>query len=194
MYSYFEGKLVEKTPTYAVIDCNGIGYLLNITLNTYTGIKDKESCKLYSHLVVREDALTLYGFLSQQELDIFRKLISVSGVGPGTARMVLSSTNTEELFEAITTGNVSFLKAIKGIGEKTAQRIIVDLKDKLGKADINKDFLVSAHNTNRNEALTALLMLGFNKNSIEKTLDKILRNSDNSNTVEEIIKKSLQIL
>jgi holliday junction DNA helicase RuvA len=194
MYSYFEGKLVEKTPTYAVVDCNGIGYVLNITLNTFSAIKDKDTCKLYSHLVVREDALTLYGFLTIQELELFRKLISVSGVGPGTARMVLSSINSDELIEAITKGNVSLLKSIKGIGEKTAQRIIVDLKDKLGKAEINKEFIVSVHNTKRNEALTALLMLGFNKNSIEKTLDKILRNSDDSMSVEEIIKKSLQTL
>lgn len=196
MYSYFEGKLIEKTPTYAVIDCNGIGYILNITLNTYTDIKDKDTCKLYSHLVVREDALTLYGFLTPNELELFRKLISVSGVGPATARMVLSSVNSDEIIEAITKGNVSLLKSIKGIGEKTAQRIIVDLRDKLAGTgrDLSLHNLVTAHNTKRNEAFTALIMLGFNKNSIEKTLDKILRNTDDSITVEEIIKKSLQIL
>lgn len=198
MYSYFEGKLIEKTPTYAVVDCNGIGYLLNITLNTYTGIKNQEACKLYSHLVVREDALTLYGFLTLQELDLFRKLISVSGVGPATARIVLSSVTSDELVQAITKGNVSLLKSIKGIGEKTAQRIIVDLKDKLlalvSNECLTKEFLVTPYNTKRNQSLTALLMLGFNKNSIEKTLDKILSNSDDSISVEEIIKKSLQIL
>ena len=194
MYSYFEGRIAEKTPTYAVIDCNGIGYLLNITLNTYTAIKDREKCKLFAHLVVREDAHMLYGFISELELELFRKLISVSGVGPGTARMMLSSVSADEVMEAITTGNVMVLKSIKGIGEKTAQRIIVDLRDKLGRVEGNKEILTSVHNTKHQEALSALLMLGFNKNSIEKALDKILRTSDVSITVEELIKKSLQIL
>ena len=194
MYSYFEGSIVEKTPTYAVLDCNGIGYILNITLNTYTAIKDKERCKLYAHLVVREDAHTLFGFFTMNELELFRKLISVSGVGPGTARVMLSSVSSDEIMEAIVSGNVSMLKSIKGIGEKTAQRIIVDLRDKLGKIDANKEIIISQDNTKRNEAFSALLMLGFNKNNIEKALDKIIRTNDVSITVEEIIKKSLQIL
>ena len=194
MYSYFEGKLAEKTPTYAVLECNGVGYLLNITLNTYSKIKDKETCKLYAHLVVREDALTLYGFINEQELELFRKLISVSGVGPSTARMVLSSLTSEEVFNAILSGNVSVLESVKGIGAKTAQRIIVDLKDKLGKTELSKDFFVPQNNTNRQEAFSALVMLGFSKATAVEALDKILKNSEVSITVEELIKHALQIL
>ncbi len=196
MYAYFEGKLIEKTPTYAVIDCNGVGYMLNITLNTFTAIKDKLTCKLFSHLVVREDALTLYGFIHEQELELFKKLISVSGVGPSTARMVLSSLSAEEVMNAILSANVSVLESVKGIGAKTAQRIIVDLKDKLEKTPgIQQSAInIQHYNINRQEAFSALIMLGFNKNSVDKALDKILKNTENSLTVEEVIKHALQIL
>jgi Holliday junction DNA helicase RuvA len=203
MYSYFEGELKEKTPAYAVIDCNGVGYMLNITLNTYTAIKDKQRCRLLAHLVVREDALTLFGFATGQELELFRKLISVSGVGPGTARMVLSSVSAEDVYEAIVNGNVSVLKAIKGIGEKTAQRIIVDLRGRMpelkGKGPLELggaegSFLGGEHNIKHREALSALMMLGFAKNPAEKALDKIFKSADASASVEEIIKHALQIL
>ncbi|MCX6232895.1 MAG: Holliday junction branch migration protein RuvA [Bacteroidetes bacterium] len=194
MYSYFEGKLQEKTPTYAIIECNGVGYMINISLHTFTKIKDEERCKLYTHLAVKEDAHTLYGFADKEERTLFRHLISVSGVGANTARMMLSSLNPEEIFQAIVTSNVSILQSIKGIGTKTAQRIILDLKDKLGKLGGDKEILFVEHNTKREEALSALILLGFNKSSVEKILDKILRAESPAITVEHLIKSALKSL
>lgn len=194
MYSYFEGELKEKTPTYAVIDCNGVGYFLNISLNTFSEIKDKSRCKLYAHLVVREDAMLLFGFSTEQELEMFRKLISVSGVGPNTARMVLSSLNPDELSKAIISSNAAILQSIKGIGGKTAQRILVDLRDKIGKTDISKDFTPGFSSNNRQEAITALVMLGFAKNNAEKAIDKVSKNNGENKTVEDLIKLALQAL
>jgi len=194
MYSYFEGKLYEKTPTYAIIDCNGIGYMINISLHTFSKIKDQEKCKLYTHLVVKEDAHTLYGFADKEERTLFRHLISVSGVGANTARMMLSSLSPEEIFQAIVTNNVSILQSIKGIGAKTAQRIILDLKDKLEKLGGDKEIIFIEHNTKREEALSALIMLGFNKSLVEKMLDKIIRSESSNITVEQLIKSALKNL
>lgn len=194
MIHHIEGKLVEKTPTYAVIECNNIGYIMHISLNTYSKISNTENCKLYTHLAIREDAHTLYGFAEISERELFRSLITVSGVGASTARMILSSLSPNEIQEAIVTGNVAVLKSIKGIGEKSAQRIIVDLKGKLGKDTIGSGFLSATDNTLKNEALAALTMLGFAKNTGEKALDKVLKSGQNISSVEELIKQALKQL
>lgn len=194
MYSYFQGKLVEKTPAYAVIDCNGVGYMIHISLNTFSKIKDEEKCKLFTHLSVKEDAHTLYGFYDEEERILFRHLISVSGVGTNTARMMLSSLSPIEISNAIINNNVSVLQSIKGIGGKTAQRIILDLKDKVAKISNDKDFLIAEHNTKREEALSALVMLGFNKINVEKMLDKIIRSEAATISVEQLIKLALKNL
>ena len=162
MISHINGKLVEKTPTYVVIDCNGVGYKLNISLQTYSAIQT-ENCKLLTHLAIKEDSHTLYGFCTSEERDLFRQLISVSGVGPSTARMILSTYSAEEIVNYIITADVPSLQNVKGIGGKTAQRIIIDLKDKVGKEKETSDLLFTQDNTIKEEALSALLALGFTK-------------------------------
>ncbi|MCU0432013.1 MAG: Holliday junction branch migration protein RuvA [Bacteroidia bacterium] len=195
MYNHFEGRITEKTPTYAVIDCGGVGYLLHISLNTYSKIGSSEKARLYAHLAVREDAHVLYGFADEEERELFRHLISVSGVGPGTARMILSSLTASEIAGAILTGNVAVLKGVKGIGEKSAQRIIVDLKGKLGKSDTaTATTFFAADNKLRDEALSALVMLGFARNLAEKAVDKVLRAEGNVVSVEQLIKLALKNL
>jgi Holliday junction DNA helicase RuvA len=194
MYSYFEGKLVDISPAAAVVECNGVGYALNISLNTYSKLKDKATCRMFTHMVVREDALVLYGFADERERLVFRQLISVSGVGANTARLILSSLSPDEVAEAIITENVRVLQSIKGIGTKSAQRIIVDLKDKMGKDDGMHEFLGLAHNTAKDEALSALIMLGFNKIQAAKALDNIIKVSPSGLTVEHLIKEALKIL
>ncbi|MEI6822253.1 MAG: Holliday junction branch migration protein RuvA [Bacteroidota bacterium] len=194
MYAYFEGNLIEKTPTYAVIDCGGVGYMINISLYTFSKIKDETKCRLYTHLSIKEDAHTLYGFFTDNERILFRHLISVSGVGTNTARMMLSSLSPDEIIQAILLGNVGVLQSIKGIGGKTAQRVILDLKDKMGKISFDKEIFSSSHNTKKDEALSALVMLGFNKVMAEKTLDKIIRSEDVNATVEQLIKSALKVL
>jgi len=194
MYSYFKGKLVEKSPTDAVIDCNGVAYQLNISLQTFSAIKDQESCKLYAHLVVREDSQTLYGFATIGERAIFRQLISVSGVGANTARMILSSMTKDEVFNAILSDNAAALQAVKGIGGKTAKRIILDLKDKIAKDGQSVEILSDSHNTNKEEALSALVMLGFARNTADKALNKVIKSEGLSLTVEEFIRLALKNL
>lgn len=195
MFNHFEGKITVKTPTYAVIDCAGVGYLLNISLNTYSKIPDSGNCQLLCHLAVREDAMVLYGFADDEEREVFRQLISVSGVGAGTARMILSSMTPAEIVSAILTGNVSALKSIKGIGEKSAQRIIVDLKGKFGKdQSISPLQLSAASNKLRDEALSALVALGFARNMAEKAIDKALKSEGNVVSVEHMIKLALKNL
>ena len=194
MYSYLEGKLVEKTPTYVTLDVNGIGYQIHISLNTFSQIGDNEACKLLCHFVVREDAQLLYGFFKENERILFRNLISVSGVGANTARLILSSMTTEDLFAIITNGNANALQKVKGIGGKTAQRIIIDLQDKLGKQDLLTENMPISHNTRRDEALSGLVILGFNKNIAARAIDKILAKEGSELTVEQIIKSSLKIL
>ena len=193
MYEYFSGKLVEKKPTFVVIDNQGIGYLINISLNTFEKIKDRESAKLYVHFVVREDAQILYGFADETERFLFRALISVSGVGANTARLVLSSLTTDEAYNAISAGDASVLQSVKGIGAKTAQRIVVDLKDKLIKQGFLPDKIGVSHNTMKNEALSGLLILGFNKTTASKVLDRVLRQSA-FDSVEALIKEALKNL
>lgn len=194
MYSHIHGKLVEKTPTYVIIDVNGIGFQIHISLNTFSEIGDQELCKLFTHFVVREDAQLLYGFSTESERKLFRHLISVSGVGSNTARLILSAIPPSELYATITSSNNVALQAVKGIGGKTAQRIIIDLKDKLEKEDFSGENIAFSHNTKRDEALSGLVILGFNRNVANKALDKVLKLSDTEISVEQLIKSSLKIL
>lgn len=195
MIYHIEGKVVEKTPTYAVIDAGGVGYVMQISLNTFTKIGDKEKCKLYTEqLYIRDDMPRFFGFADIPERNLFRQLVSVSGVGGTSALLMLSSLSSSEIQSAITTGNVALLKSVKGIGEKTAQRIIVDLKDKMGKADLNTDFFMPQNNTLKEEALSALVMLGFNKSGAEKVLEKIIKTEGTGQTVEQLIKSALKSL
>jgi len=195
MFNHFEGKISEIKPTHVVIDCQGVGYLLNISLNTFSKISEKEAnhIKLFVHLVVREDVMLLYGFVDETERMLFRHLISVSGVGPNTARMILSSMNPSDIFDAIVQKNVQLLQSVKGIGAKTAQRVIVELQDKLSKEQTPEDFFPSIHNTNKQEALSALIVLGFSKMQVEKVLDKIIAVSPDF-TAEELIRNALKVL
>ncbi len=193
MITHIKGKLIEKNPTYVIVECNGVGYLLNISLNTNSQISDSESIFLYTHLLVKEDSHTLFGFMTKTEREIFRLLISVSGVGPSIARMMLSSMTTEEIQHAIGSGNVSIIQSVKGIGAKTAQRVIIDLQDKILKSyAIDEDSLLQ-NNTTKEEALSALEVLGFSNKQSEKVLDKILM-EDTSVSVEILIKKALKNL
>ncbi|MDQ3108938.1 MAG: Holliday junction branch migration protein RuvA [Bacteroidota bacterium] len=195
MYNHFEGKLAVKTPTYAVLDCGGVGYQLNISLNTFSKIPDTGTCRLFAHLAVREDALVLFGFADEEERELFRQLISVSGVGAGTARMILSSLTPSEIVQAIHSGNVAALKSIKGIGEKSAQRIIIDLKGKFTTDNFGGAPLVfTGDNKMREEALSALVMLGFAKNVAEKAVDKALKSEGNALSVEHLLKLALKNL
>ena len=194
MYDYIVGKLAELTPTHAVVEVGGLGYHVNISLQTYSAINGMNEVKLYLHLVIREDAHLLYGFFEAKEREIFRLLISVSGVGASTARLILSSLNADELQAAILTENVNLIKQVKGIGLKTAQRIVVDLKDKVVGDDFaSKQIMPAAHNTSRDEALSALVMLGFSKSATEKVLDQIIREGGEL-TVEGLIKSALKRL
>ena len=163
MYAFISGKVTEKTPAYVVIDNHGIGYFINITLNTFTAIGEKEEVKLYTHTQILEDAHNLFGFYSQKERDLFELLISVSGVGCNTARLILSSLTVSELSNAIANDDVKTIQSVKGIGAKTAQRIVIDLKDKLKKIDIQTEIFSVPNNTIRTEALSALTILGFSK-------------------------------
>jgi holliday junction DNA helicase RuvA len=194
MYSFIEGKIAELNPTTAVLSCQGIGYIINISLNTYTQINGRESCRLYTHLVVREDALILYGFADTGERQVFQQLISVSGVGPNTARLILSSLTSAEVADAIATENVRLLQSIKGIGGKSALRIIIDLKDKVMKDLSSGENLISAHNTGKHEALSALVMLGFTRQVAEKALDQVIKASGGTLPVDQLIKNALKIL
>ena len=193
MIAHIQGRLVELNPAYAVIECNGVGYILNISLNTYSKLGDSESCKLYSHLVVKEDSHTLYGFHSKLERKIFRLLISVSGVGASTARVILSSMLPEEIRDAIVSEDVVLIKSVKGIGEKTAQRIILDLKDKMLKAFDDIEITMKSGNRNREEALSALEVLGFPMKAVHKMVDKLIADEPNME-VEELVKKALKQL
>lgn len=195
MINHIEGKLVEKTPTYAVVEAAGVGYVMQISLNTFTKIGEKEHCKLFTEqLYVRDDMPRFFGFADQAERSLFRQLVSVSGVGGTSALLMLSSLSAAEIQNAIVSGNVALIKSVKGIGEKTAQRIIVDLKGKMGKEELSSDFFVGANNTLKEEALSALVMLGFNKAAADKVLDKIIRTEGAGQTVEQLIKGALKNL
>ncbi len=193
MITHIQGRLTEKNPTDVVIDCNGVGYLLNISLHTYSQIPDQENLKLYTHFQVKEDSHTLYGFSSLAEREIFRLLISVNGIGASTARTMLSSLTPNQIKEAIAGGDVPVIQSIKGIGSKTAQRVILDLRDKILKVYDIDESSASESNTNKDEALSALEVLGFSKKQSERVVDKIIMNQANAN-VETIIKEALKNL
>lgn len=193
MYDYIEGKVAEATPTYAVIDCGGIGFEINITLIDYTALHDKPCAKLYIHESIREDAHVLFGFLSKRGREIFRLLIGVSGVGPGTARLIMSSLTVRDIENVIATGQETMLKAVKGIGGKTAQRIIIDLKDKIKISDAALFSQAPVNSQVFDEALAALLMLGFTKLQSEKVLRKLFSERPTI-TVEEAIKSALKLM
>lgn len=193
MYAYLEGNVAEKNPAYVVLDCNGIGYILNISLNTFSKIPDSGKCRLYAHLSIKEDAHSLYGFFDQEERLMFRNLISVSGVGEVTARMMLSSLGSAEIQQAILNGDVVKLKSIKGIGEKSAQRIIIDLKGKMGKDSFGTSVsFIGAHNKVKQEALNALEVLGFTRNVAEKAIDKTLQEGGDALPLEDLVKRVLK--
>jgi len=193
MIDYIKGNITKITPACVVIETAGIGYFINISLTTFSELEKKTETKILVHEVIREDAHQLYGFATEKEREIFRHLISVTGVGANTARMMLSSLSPDEIEIAIIGSNVNVLKGVKGIGLKTAQRIIVDLKEKLGKSAESAEIFLSSDNTNREEALSALVMLGFAKSAVSKILDKIVREEKNL-TVEAMIKKALKNL
>lgn len=194
MIAHINGKLTEKTPTYVVIDCGGVGYHIQISLNTFEQLPDSESVKLFTHLVIKEDSHTMYGFAADDERVLFTQLISVSGVGPNTARLMLSSLKPNDIRNAISTSNWALIKTVKGIGEKTAQKVVIDLKNKIGKADASGGLsLVESRNTKVEEVLAALTMLGFGKAEAEKGLTKI-RQQNPEYTVEELVKQTLKIL
>ena len=193
MITQIRGRLVEKTPTEVVVDCNGVGYLLHISLNTYAALPADENVILYTHLSVREDAHTLFGFINKTERAIFKFLISVSGVGPSIARTMLSSMTSEEIQQAIASDNVAVIQSVKGIGVKTAQRVIVDLKDKILKTFDIDAISSGANNTNKDEALSALEVLGFQRKQSEKLVTAIVKENGDA-TVEQIIKLALKNL
>lgn len=192
MYEYIKGILVEATPTYAVVDCGGVGYNINISINTYSKISAEKSVLLFIHQIIREDAHLLYGFFTREERILFRQLISVSGIGANTASVMLSSMTVNEITGAIQTDNVNAIKSVKGIGLKTAQRVIIELKDKVGVGSVSSDVLFTS-NTVKDEALAALVMLGFVKMQASKVLDKVVAGGGGT-TVEELIKQALKQL
>ena len=193
MIHFLRGKLVEKSPTQIIIDCNGIGYEVNISLYTYERLPKDENIKIYTHFLVREDAQILYGFMDKSEREVFLKLLSVSGIGASTARMMISSLTPEEVVQAISDADVNTIKSVKGIGLKTAQRVIVDLKDKVNKLDNSSEVLAFKSNTNKDEALSALVTLGYSKKQAEQSVTKILKNNPES-SIEDIIKLALKNL
>lgn len=193
MLEFIKGEIVESTPAYVVIQNHGLGYFINISLNTYSGISEQKECLLYIHENVREDAYMLYGFADKKERELFRSLISVSGVGSNTASMMLSSLSPEELKAAIVHERVNVLKGIKGIGAKSAQRIIVDLKDKLEKDHTGEEIISTPDNTSKEEALSALVTLGFPKKNVEKVLDNLTSKEPELN-VESMVKQALKKL
>lgn len=193
MITHIQGKLTEKNPTHVVIECNGVGYMLNISLHTFSQIPENENLKLYTHLQVKEDSHTLYGFSSLAEREIFRLLISVSGIGSSIARTMLSSLTPKQVREGIANSDVALIQSIKGIGAKTAQRVIIDLKDKILKIYDIDEVSVSKDNTSKDEALSALEVLGFVKKQAERAIDKIMMAHPDAN-VETIIKQALKNL
>lgn len=194
MIAFIQGEIVLKTPTHVIIDTGGIGYQINISLNTYSKIQSLNNVKLYTYFHVKEDGQLLFGFADETEKNVFIHLISISGVGPNTARMILSSMNPDEVQQAIVTENEVALQNIKGIGQKTAKRIILELKDKLSKSIGTPNIASFSHNTLREEALSALVMLGFVKSAAEKAIDRVLKNQSGEINVEELIKQALKNL
>lgn len=194
MYAYIDGKLAFKSPSYVVIDAGGVGYHINISLNTYSLISNAERCKLYTWLHVKEDGHSLYGFADEGERRLFLHLISISGIGPNTARMMLSSITPAEIQAAIINGNVALIQRIKGIGPKSAQRVILELQDKLRKEGPDTLTAAPLNKTVKDEALSALVMLGFARNAAEKVLEQEINKNNAELTVEQLIKYALKNL
>ena len=190
MINHLHGRLTEKNPAYLVIECGGVGYFVNISLNTFSALPDREELKILTHLQITEDAQTLFGFISEEERKIFRLLITVSGIGCNTARMMLSSMTVQEIEHCIVSENAKKLQGIKGIGEKTALRVILELKAKLKKEAVSVHV---PHLKIRDEALAALMTLGFNKQAVDKTLDQLIK-ADPASNVEDLIKNALKAL
>jgi Holliday junction DNA helicase RuvA len=193
MIAHLQGKLVEKNPTEVVIDCGGVGYHVNISLHTFSLLPNADFIKLYTHLQIKEDAHTLYGFVEKSEREIFRMLLSVSGIGANIARTMLSSIEPKQIINAIAAGDVGVIQSIKGIGNKTAQRVILDLKEKMLKLYDLDEVSIVQNNTNRDEALSALEVLGFVRKASEKVVEKIVK-EDPEATAETIIKRALKSL
>ena len=193
MITHIQGRLVEKNPTEVIIDCNGVGYFINISLHTFSQLPTSENVKLYTHLLVREDAHTLYGFSGKAEREIFRLLLSVSGIGASIARTMLSSLSPQQVMEAIASEDIATIQSVKGIGAKTAQRAVLDLKDKIIKVYGLDEVSGFSSNTNKNEALSALETLGFARKQVEKVCNTILKQHPEA-SVEEIIKQALKNL
>jgi Holliday junction DNA helicase RuvA len=193
MIAHLQGKLVEKTPTQVVIDCGGVGYHVNISLHTYSLLPSTDFIKLYTHLQIKEDAHTLFGFMEKSEREIFKLLLSVSGIGASIARTMLSSLDPKQITNAIASGDVVTIQSIKGIGSKTAQRVILDLKDKVLKLYDLDEVSMSQNNTNRDEALSALEVLGFVRKASERIVEKIIKENPEG-SVEFIIKQALKNL
>ena len=193
MIHHLRGKLVEKNPTHVIIECGGVGYFVNISLNTFSKLPAQENISIFTHLQVKEDSHTLYGFMEKSEREIFRLLLSVSGIGSSIARTMLSSMSPSQIRDAIANGDVPTIQAIKGIGAKTAQRVILDLRDKVLKVYDIDELSLSANNTNKDEALSALEVLGFARKQAERVVDKVL-SQDSSLSVENIIKLALKNL
>ena len=191
MIAQIQGKLIEKNPTDLLIDCNGVGYEIKISLNTFSALPDSEFVRVHTKLIVREDAQLLYGFYSKEERDMFNLLISVSGIGPNTAMIMLSSLTPADVAHAIQSDDVATIQSVKGIGAKTAQRVIIDLKGKVLAFESDAENIGGTNNTNRFDALNALVSLGFDKKAAEKTLNRL---DSGSNSVEELIKEALKLL
>jgi holliday junction DNA helicase RuvA len=193
MYEFIQGEIVELNPAFVVMQTGGIGYSIHISLNTFTALNKQSQARLFTHFIVRDDAHLLYGFASASERELFRSLLSVNGVGASTALMMLSSLSPDEIVSAILSDNVHALKSVKGIGIKTAQRIIIDLKDKVGKVTLAEQILFPENNTIRNEALSALVMLGFTRKDADAALAKVIKENPGA-TVETVIKLTLKRL
>ncbi|MFY7810516.1 MAG: Holliday junction branch migration protein RuvA [Flavobacterium sp.] len=193
MIAHIQGKIVEKTPTDVIIDCNGVGYFINISLNTYSKIPDTPTVKLFTFLQIKEDAHSLYGFVEKSERELFKLLLSVSGIGAGIARTMLSSLEPKQIIQSIATGNVTVIQSIKGIGSKTAQRVILDLKDKVIKIYNIDEISMVQNNTLKEETLSALEVLGYPKKSAERLVDKLIVDNPEA-SLENIIKLALKSL
>ncbi len=193
MITQLKGRMIEKSPTELVIDCNGVGYMVHISLNTFSKLTDSESITLFTHMQVKEDSNTLFGFYEKTERNLFRQLISVSGIGASIARTMLSSLSPGEIQSAIISGNVSLIQSVKGIGLKTAQRVIIELKDKVSSISENNNFIGTMSNTNKDEALSALEVLGYSRKNTNKVIETLLNNSPEM-SVEELIKSALNKL
>jgi len=192
MYEYISGEIVEISPSFIILEAAKIGYFVNISMSTYDALNERKEAKLFIHQILREDTNSLFGFFEKSEREIFRQLISVSGIGANTARLMLSSLKTTQIIEAIETGDVNTIKSVKGIGAKTAQRVIVDLKDKVGKINSSDEMPFSSNiNSNAEEAISALTMLGFTKKATEKVVQDITKTNKDA-SVEELVKQGIK--